>query len=57
MNQPEVLAKVEKVPDLPVAYVAGGAGVIGTRLCDVLLSQNLVVVCLDNLATGRRDRS
>jgi len=32
--------------------VTGGAGFIGSNLCEVLLSQNNKVVCLDNLSTG-----
>lgn len=34
--------------------VTGGAGFIGSNLCDVLLGQNNKVRCLDNLATGKR---
>lgn len=33
--------------------VAGGAGFIGTNLCERLLAEGDQVVCLDNLATGR----
>jgi len=32
--------------------VSGGAGFIGSWLCDVLASYNLKVSCLDNLSTG-----
>lgn len=32
--------------------VTGGAGFIGTNLCELLLEQGNEVVCLDNLATG-----
>ena len=32
--------------------VTGGAGFIGSNLCEVLLEQNYQVVCLDNFATG-----
>jgi nucleoside-diphosphate-sugar epimerase len=33
--------------------VAGGAGMIGSRLCETLLEAGHRVVCLDNLSTGR----
>ena len=32
--------------------VTGGAGFIGSNLCEFLLKQEAVVYCLDNLATG-----
>lgn len=35
--------------------VTGGAGFIGSNLCEVLLEKNNKVVCLDNFATGRRE--
>ena len=38
-------------PDLIV--VAGGAGFIGSHLCDRLLSEGHAVLCLDNLQTSR----
>jgi UDP-glucuronate decarboxylase len=36
------------------AIVAGGAGFIGSHLCDALLADGFRVLCLDNLRTGRR---
>ncbi|MDQ7816789.1 MAG: SDR family oxidoreductase [Melioribacteraceae bacterium] len=36
-----------------VAVVTGGAGFLGSHLCDRLLSENIKVICLDNLLTGR----
>ncbi|HYF52935.1 MAG TPA: UDP-glucuronic acid decarboxylase family protein [Salinarimonas sp.] len=36
-----------------VVLVAGGAGFIGSHLCDALLSEGSHVVCLDNFQTGR----
>jgi len=36
-----------------LALVAGGAGFIGSHLCDALLAEGAHVVCLDNLQTGR----
>ncbi len=38
-------------PDL--ILVAGGAGFIGSHLCDRLLSEGHAVLCLDNLQTSR----
>lgn len=35
--------------------VTGGAGFIGSNLCEVLLDKNNQVVCLDNFATGKRE--
>ncbi len=37
--------------------VAGGAGFIGSHLCDRLLADGHDVVCLDNLSTGRQSNS
>ena len=35
--------------------VTGGAGFIGSNLCEALLSKDNKVVCLDNFATGKRE--
>ncbi|GHA30077.1 epimerase [Salinimicrobium marinum] len=35
--------------------ITGGAGFIGSNLCEKLLELNSQVVCLDNFATGRRE--
>ncbi|MFE7135262.1 GDP-mannose 4,6-dehydratase [Streptomyces sp. NPDC057638] len=35
------------------AVVAGGAGFIGSHLCEALLDHGMWVECLDNLSTGR----
>ncbi len=35
--------------------VTGGAGFIGSNLCETLLNTNNTVVCLDNFATGKRE--
>lgn len=34
--------------------VAGGAGFLGSHLCESLLAGGHQVVCLDNLGSGRR---
>ncbi|MFZ0807026.1 MAG: UDP-glucuronic acid decarboxylase family protein [Candidatus Sulfotelmatobacter sp.] len=36
------------------AVVTGGAGFLGSHLCDALLAEGWKVVCIDNLLTGRR---
>ena len=33
--------------------VTGGAGFLGSWMCDVLIAQNARVICLDNLASGQ----
>lgn len=38
----------------PLALVAGGAGFIGSHLIDRLVERGDVVVCVDDLSTGRR---
>ncbi|NAS30172.1 NAD-dependent epimerase/dehydratase family protein [Flavobacteriaceae bacterium R38] len=35
--------------------VTGGAGFIGSNLCETLLAKNIDVVCLDNFATGKKE--
>jgi dTDP-glucose 4,6-dehydratase len=35
--------------------VTGGAGFIGSHLCDALIARGDLVICLDNLATGRME--
>lgn len=37
-----------------VALVTGGAGFIGSPICDRLIAEGARVVCLDNFLTGRR---
>jgi UDP-N-acetylglucosamine 4-epimerase len=37
---------------VPTTLVTGGAGFIGSHVCDALLAQGNAVRCLDNLATG-----
>jgi len=33
----------------------GGAGFIGSNLCESFLNEGYKVVCLDNFATGKRE--
>jgi dTDP-glucose 4,6-dehydratase len=37
---------------MPTAVVTGGAGFLGSHLCDHLISEDYRVVCVDNLDTG-----
>lgn len=38
-----------------IVLVTGGAGFIGSNLCEVLLEKGYSVVCLDNFSTGHRE--
>lgn len=40
---------------MPKTLVTGGAGFLGSHLCDYLLEKGHDVVCMDNLITGSRD--
>ena len=35
--------------------VAGGAGFVGSHLCEALLAQGDRVICVDSFLTGRQD--
>src|SRR5215204_2680426 len=37
---------------MPTSVVTGGAGFLGSHLCDYLLAQGERVICVDNLETG-----
>ncbi len=38
-----------------IAVVTGGAGFLGSHLCDKLILEGMKVICLDNLLTGRME--
>ena len=40
---------------MTTCVVTGGAGFVGSHLCDHLLEKGYSVVCIDNLDTGHRD--
>ncbi|MCH8156499.1 MAG: SDR family oxidoreductase [Nitrospinae bacterium] len=40
---------------MPRTLVTGGAGFLGSHLCDYLLEKGHEVICMDNLLTGSRD--
>ena len=37
--------------------VTGGAGFLGSHLCDRLIEQGNDVICIDNLFTGSKDNT
>lgn len=47
MTRPSVSKRYNKI-----AVITGGAGFIGSHLCDFLISKNYKVICIDNLITG-----
>jgi dTDP-glucose 4,6-dehydratase len=40
---------------MPTSVVTGGAGFLGSHLCDLLIAEGHSVVCIDNLITGSTD--
>lgn len=45
---------MKQYSDKPRALVTGGAGFLGSHLCDRLLATGRTVICLDNFFTGTR---
>jgi dTDP-glucose 4,6-dehydratase len=43
---------VGSIRPMPTAVVTGGAGFLGSHLCDYLLARDFRVICVDNLDTG-----
>ena len=44
-----------RFPEGSVFLVTGGAGFIGSNLCEALLEMGYQVRCLDNLSTGKKE--
>jgi len=40
---------------MPRTLITGGAGFIGSHMCDRLIAEGHEVICVDNLLTGRKD--
>lgn len=52
---PQFSAMVNDADQGRCVLVAGGAGFIGSNLCDRLIAQGDRVICIDNLETGRSE--
>ncbi len=50
-----MLYKDLKFPEGSVFLVTGGAGFIGSNLCEAILNMGYQVRCLDNLSTGKQE--
>src|SRR5437870_1522563 len=55
MMHSEHNGKAAVTPETSPVLVAGGAGFLGSHLCDRLLAQQKQVTCIDNFATGSLD--
>ena len=40
---------------METVVIAGGAGFLGSHLCEKFLDEGMQVYCLDNLCTGRME--
>lgn len=49
------LPVLNQVNNLPTCLVAGGAGFIGSNLCEKLLALKTRVICIDSLETNKKD--
>ncbi|MBN9309999.1 UDP-glucuronic acid decarboxylase family protein [Devosia sp.] len=54
MAMPPIKFTPRRHEGLPAAVVTGGAGFVGSNLCDRLLAEGYRVICVDNLQTGRK---
>ncbi len=50
----QIEEKIKKIMNKISILVTGGAGFIGSNLCEYFLSKGYQVICLDNFATGHR---
>ena len=48
------MTKPKTAPDAKRVLVTGGAGFLGSHLCDILVAAGHEVLCIDNYFTGRR---
>lgn len=59
LNKNEVRIKMSykelKFPEKSLFLVTGGAGFIGSNLCEAILNLGYYVRCLDNLSTGKQE--
>ena len=51
-GSPEESGPPSTIPRMPTSVVTGGAGFLGSHLCDELISRGHRVICVDNLETG-----
>jgi len=52
---PDARPAARPLRDFRRAVVLGGAGFLGSHLCDALIESGSTVVCVDNLSTGRTE--
>lgn len=52
---PKVPVGSKEGPVKSIALVSGGAGFVGSYLCQTLLASDCQVICLDNLSVGKRE--
>ena len=50
----EIIKRLEDISfESKTILVTGGAGFLGSWICDVLVKQNAYCICLDNFASGQ----